>query len=578
MNTRNRVRIILIICTAVIAGWAGNKISYQIRTDLRMGIRLSDIINRVFIDIMNHPLHISTGQYDLLIGLGISLIALVMMINQIYKRARRRDGEEHGSSKWADPRALRRFMNRKDNTQNLWFASHTALSLDTHRTQRNLNALIIGSAGSGKTRYYVIPNLAQANTSFVVTDPKGEISAETYDFMRLQGYDVRTLNLIDFAKSDSYNPLAYFNPEQPEVDCMVLVENLITNTSGKRPTTYSGSDFWEKAERALLTALTLYAYYTSEYPTLVEVVDLLAQMKASETDEASKSYVDHVFDAIYETVAEYDADPTSYSEESKRLIDGLRFALSQYNTYTQGAGETKKSVIISLGVRLAPLHMTQIRRVLSADTIGLDTIGDKKTILYLIIPDTHAAFNFMAAIFYEQLFQTLILKADNSPQRHLDVPVQCFMDEFPNVGRIPAFERKIAVMRSRGISVSVIVQNFAQGKSLYKDDWETIVGNCDSTLFLGGTEESTTKYISGRLGKQTIITEDHSHSKGRNGSVTHSIRSSARDLMASDEVGRLPTHLCIYFLRGLLPVMDKKMPAISLPRERPSTGAKKRTR
>lgn len=541
--------------------WAGDKVAFQIRTDIAGGRRPAEVIDRFWLDLTS-PAHLSLVGVDVLAGLClVGLLGLVWLYNYAGK-GQRRQGEEHGSARWSTARQMRRFTNR-DPRQNMVFTSVNKLSLDSRKTQRNLNALVIGSSGSGKSRYYVMPNLAQHNTSFVVTDPKGELLARCGNDLAAAGYAIRVLNLVEPGESDTYNPFAYFDPDRAEIDVAVLTENIMANTAGKKPSSLSNADFWEKAERALLNALVAYIYFTKgPTATLIDVVELLAKMGASETDEAHQSEVDLIMAAVEEEIAAYDADPDEYGPECAAMIDGLRFALSQYTTYTQGAGETKKSVIISLGVRLAPLHMAPLRGLLASDTIAAGEVGDEKTAIFLVIPDTHAAFNFIAAIFYEQMFASLIRVADTAESRRLPIPVQCFMDEFANIGRIPSFERVIAVIRSRGISVSIVIQNLAQLKSHYKDDWETIVGNCDSLLFLGGNEKSTTEYLSKILGKQTIRSTETSQSKGRNGSWSLQDRNLGRDLLSADEIGRLGTDEAVYILRGCQPWRARKLAPI----------------
>lgn len=553
MNTARRVFIVFL---GLGAFWAANKIAFQVRTTWSKDLAF---VQDHVLDDFHSPLHVSMDTADLGAGLGaIVLMLLIWAYNSVGKMSQR-VGEEHGSAEWASPSDIRPFKDKSKRNQ-LLFTKTEALSLDSRQTQRNLNALVIGSSGSGKSRYFVMPNLAQANSSFVITDPKGELLRQTGQTLNAEGYQIRVLNLIDFDRSDCFNPLAYFNPGQAEIDCAILTENFITNTNGRKPT--SGDGFWEKAEKALLNALLAYVYFTQgEEGSLVDVVDLLARMQASEEDENAESDIDLIFEAVDEMIAKYDANPTDWGSEAVAGIDGLRFAAAQYNTYLQGAGETKKSVIISLGVRMAPLHMAQMRKLLAADTIGLDKIGIKKTALFLVLPDTHAAFNFIASIFYEQLFEKNLYLADHLETGQLPIQVQCFMDEFANIGKMPSFERKVAVMRSRGISTAIIMQNYSQGKALYKDDWETIVGNCDSLLFLGGNEKSTTDYISKVLGKQTIMSEETSQSKGRTGSFSQSQRKLGRELLTADELGRLPGNECIYILRGVRPFRSKKLEA-----------------
>lgn len=543
---------------AVLAWWCANKVTWQVRTDQEAGRDFSQIIDRFTLDLTAHPLHVSFAGADVLGGFGGIALVLLIALYMYGARKPTRPGEEQGSARWAKPSEGRKFVG--DRKTDMLFTRTESLNLDSRKTQRNLNALIIGSSGSGKSRYYVMPNLAQANTSFLVTDPKGEVQRAMGQRLKDKGYEIRSLNLIDFDRSDTFNPLRYFNPEQAEVDCAILVENLITNTSGQKPS--GGSDFWEKAERALLTAFVSYIYFTKgAQGTLIDVVDMLAKMQASEENEEVTSEIDAIFSVAKECVEVFDQNPDEYDEEATIMLNGLRFACSQYNIYTQGAGETKKSIIISLGVRMAPLHMAQLRRILGSDTIDADQVGKRRSAIFLVIPDSHQAFSFIASIFYELFFERNMYLADHNPSGRLEVPVQCFMDEFANIGKLPSFERKIAVIRSRGISTSIIMQTYAQGKSLYKDDWETIVGNCDSLLFLGGNEPSTTEFISKRLGKETIISQDTSEQKGTNGSWSRSLRSQGRELMTPDEIGRLDGGTCLYLLRGIPPFKSRKLQA-----------------
>jgi traG/traD family protein len=543
---------------AVLAWWCANKITWQVRTDQEAGRDFSQIIDRFTLDLTAHPLHVSFTGADVLGGFGGIALVLLIALYMYGARKPTRPGEEQGSAHWAKPSEGRKFVG--DRKTDLLFTRTESLNLDSRKTQRNLNALIIGSSGSGKSRYYVMPNLAQANTSFLVTDPKGEVQRAMGQGLKDKGYQIRSLNLIDFDRSDTFNPLRYFNPEQAEVDCAILVENLITNTSGQKPS--GNSDFWEKAERALLTAFVSYIYFTKgAQGTLIDVVDMLAKMQASEENEESISEIDAIFESTQEYVEMFDQNPDEYDHEAAVMLNGLRFSCSQYNIYTQGAGETKKSIIISLGVRMAPLHMAQLRRILGSDTIDADQVGKRRSAIFLVIPDSHQAFSFIASIFYELFFERNMYLADHNPSGRLEVPVQCFMDEFANIGKLPSFERKIAVIRSRGISTSIIMQTYAQGKSLYKDDWETIVGNCDSLLFLGGNEPSTTEFISKRLGKETIISQDTSEQKGTNGSWSRSLRSQGRELMTPDEIGRLDGGTCLYLLRGIPPFKSRKLQA-----------------
>ncbi|MDY5584329.1 MAG: type IV secretory system conjugative DNA transfer family protein [Arcanobacterium sp.] len=576
-------KIILILTIGGIVFFTLNTIFALLRK-LSNGLITFEQLNRSASENIFNLQGFSTNLADIGLAVVPALLLMLFLAVKFFDNRRRRPGVEHGSARFAKPKELQKYADLTNKKNNHLFAIGAILNLDARKHHRNLNVLVIGGSGSGKSRFYVSPNLYQANTSFVVTDPKGELYRAFKKYLTLEGYSVRCLNLIDFASSAKYNPLAYFNPEQPEVDCMILTENIISNTNGSKPS--SGDSFWEKAEKALLNALVTYTYFTSwnedeeitsldeegksytrinpaNPATLIKVVDLLSQMQAFEKDDESQSYVDIIFETVKDWIDIYDnaLDKDQWGKEAIETINGLRFAYSQYRTYSQGAGETKKSVIISLGVRLAPLHMSQIRELLSADEVGLNTIGMDKTALFLIIPDTHATFSFLISILYEQMFEKNLYIADHQENGRLPVMIQCFMDEFANIGKMPSFERKIAVMRSRGISTSVIVQNYSQGKALYKDDWETIVGNCDSTLFLGGNETKTTETISKMLGKETIISNDTSVSKGRTGSSSISERSIGRELLTPSEIGEIPSTNCIYFLRGERPYMGKKLPA-----------------
>lgn len=562
-NAKRIARAILAVLVLASAFWIGNKISFQVRGDLGAHLQPHEVFTR-FLDDFNQPMHVSLARPDLVAGLLTGLMVIVAYLYYLTGKKVRREGEEHGSAAWAKPSDIRPYVHGSYR-DHLLLTKTERLSLDTHHTRRNLNVMCFGASGSGKSRFLVLPNLHQANTSFVVTDPKGELYRTSAEYLAREGYQVRTFNLVDFASSHTYNPLAYFSPEQSEVDCVILTENIMTNTSGKKPS--GANDFWEKAERALLNALVSFVYFTSlsdnqgSYVpgTLIDAVDLLAKMEASEQNEKAHSEVDDLFEAVGELIDDFDAHPDDFTSATAHAIQGLRFAHSQYRIYTQGAGETKKSVIISLGVRLAPLHMSAIRRLLSSDTIQLNAIGERKTALFMIIPDTHAAFTFLVSLMYEQMFAKNIYQADHCPGGHLPVPIQCFMDEFANIGKIPSFERKIAVMRSRGISAVIICQNYGQGKALYKDDWATIIGNCDSLLFLGGQEKETTEYISKLLGKQTIDATDTSISRGRGGSTSRQHRRLGRELLTPDELARLDTHECIYVLRGVRPFRSRKL-------------------
>lgn len=534
--------------------WTGDKIGYRIRADMEAGVSGLDMADRFWLDLLD-PSHISTHPTDMLCGLTLVAVAGLAWA---YRRAARltlRNGEEHGSAHWAGPRDIKLFID-PDPAHNLRFTRTERLSTDTRRTLRNLNVLLLGSSGSGKTRYYVKPNLLGADMNWAVTDPKGELKRDTESPMKARGYAVHALDLVDLTRSDRFNPMRYIDPAEPQLAILRLTDNLVTNATGDRK---NGDGFWEDAEKALLSALIAWVHYTEDEPTLNHVTDMLDQMGASEQDEEREFIVDALFAETRVEIAAMRAHEDDYDEQTRDMLEGLAFACAQYNTFLKGAGETKKSIIITTGVHLAPLQVREVRRILSGDDIHLESLDEGKRVVYLELPDTNATFGFLASVFYQCLFETLVRKADHTDGGRLGRDVHCLLDEFANIGKIPNFVRLVATIRSRGISCSIILQTVSQGKSLYKDDWETIAGNCDSWLFLGGNEASTTKTISDRLGDQTIDVIETSETKGMNGSWSRSVRKNARKLLTPDELGRLDTDQCVYLLRGLPPFLSHKL-------------------
>ena len=533
--------------------WLGDKIGYQIRTDLDEGTSVIDLMNRFWLDLY-HPFHLSTNHTDLLCGIAAMGVGLLIWAYKYTARLNLRSGEEHGSAHWGTPKDIKPFIDPVE-SHNIRFTATERLSIDTRRTLRNLNALLLGSSGSGKTRYYVKPNLLTVDMNWAVTDPKGELKRDTEQAMRDRGYQVNTLDLIHLDRSDRFNPMRYIDAAEPQSAILRLTDNLVTNATGDRKT---GDSFWQDAEKALLCALIAWTYYTENNPTLNQVTDTLDRMGASEQDEDKEYIIDALFAETQTEIHRMREHPDDYDKETRNMLDGLAFACAQYNTFLKGAGETKKSIIITTGVHLAPLQVREVRRILDGDDIRLETLDQGKRVVYLELPDTNATFSFIASVFYQCLFETLVRKADANPDGILDRDVHCMLDEFANIGKIPNFVRLIATIRSRRISCSIILQTVSQGKSLYKDDWETIAGNCDSQLFLGGNEPSTTKYISDRLGDQTIDVIETSETKGLNGSWTRSTRKNARKLLTPDELGRIPSDRCIYLLRGIPPFFSQR--------------------
>lgn len=551
------LKAVWVLLAALSLFWLGNRMCLQARSDIEDGLPVPEVMDRLLSGIMRRPVFLSLDRTDLLAGAGVVALAGLIWLYRWSTRRDLREGEEHGSAEWGRPADIKPF--RQGGKRDLLMTATEALGIDGRVTRRNLNVLVVGSSGSGKTQRYVLPNLRQANMSYAVTDPKGEIQNAVAGLLRDEGYAVRCLNLIDLRSSDSFNPFCYLNQDDPEAGILRLTENIVSNTSGSNPHPQSDG-FWERAERNLMVALCAWTYFTEDNPTLNRVTDLLQIMKSSESDEDFQSEVDLMFETASELVSEYHANPDIYDDESSRMLDGLDFAARQYTKFLQGAGETKKSITISLGVRLMFLEVGTVRRILSGDTIRLDEIALRRTAVFLALPDTESTFAPLAAIFYQCLFEVNVYQADHSDGSRERMPIHCFLDEFANIGRIPNFQRLIATIRSRNISCSIIIQNYAQGKAMYRDDWETIVGNCDSMLFLGGTETSTLEWVSKRLGSQTIDVMDDSESKGASGSYSVSWRRIKRELMQPDELGLLPTDECIYILRGVRPFRSRKIP------------------
>lgn len=445
-------------------------------------------------------------------------------------------GKEHGTAKWGGNAERNRIKNSKDQFANIILTQTERLSLDTKKVRKNLNLLVIGGAGTGKSRFVVKPNILQANTSFVITDPKGELLRDTGYSLAQQGYKVKVFNLIDMSQSCRYNPFAYVKKES---DILKVINNLIKNTNGNK---HGASDpFWESAERALLQAIFLYIFYElPEYEhKFATVFTMLRLAEIKEDEEDFKSEFDFLFEVL--------------REENPNHI-----AVKQYDIFKMASGKTAKSILISAGVRLSPFGIEEVEHLLSDDDLELQALGDEKTALFVLIPDSDTTFNFLVAMMYAQLFDSLYYQADFVSGGSLKHHVKFWLDEFANIGQIPEFDKLIATMRSRNISVAPIIQNMTQLKSLYKETYETIIGNCDSILFLGGQERSTLEWVNKGLDKQTIDTKNTSQSRGRNSSSSTSYGTQGRDLMTISELSRMPDNKCILFVRGLDPFYSDK--------------------
>ena len=457
-------------------------------------------------------------------------------------QGRTRDGEEHGSAAWATPASVNVQFAQKDSIP---LTQHVRLGLDTHKHRRSLNVLVIGGSGAAKTRSFVLPNILTANTNYVITDPKSEVLLATGGYLKEQGYDVRVLNLVNLEQSDGYNPFCYLRDEK---DVLKLVNNLIQSTTPKG--SHESDPFWTKAETALLQAIILMLFQEApEYEqNFSMVMRVLEYAEVREEDEGHVSPLDLLFESI-----------------ERRKPDSV--AVRQYKVFKLAAGKTAKSILVSTAVRLAPFNLPQIQALTDHDDMNLYTLGEKKVALYAVIPDNDNTFNFLVSLLYAQAFQALYYSADQIHHGPLPRHVRFVLDEFAAMP-LPGFTRELATMRSRSISASVIIQNMAQIKELYKDSWETIPGNCDTILYLGGNESSTHKYVSEMLGKATIDTKTHGQTKGKSGSYSTNFQMSGRELLTPDEVRKLDNRYALLFIRGASPVMDEKYdlmhhPAIS---------------
>ena len=481
---------------------------------------------------LQHPLEIhwtDKSLLSILICTGLYIMGLCIYASEQH---RTRDGEEHGSATWGSPRQVNAMFRQKENKI---LTRHVRLGLDTHKHRRSLNVLVIGGSGAAKTRSYVKPNILEANTNYVITDPKSEVLLATGGYLKSKGYDIRVLNLVNLEQSDGYNPFRYLRDEK---DVLKLVNNLIQATTPKG--SHESDPFWTKAETALLQAIILMLFQEApEYEqNFSMVMRVLEYAEVREEDDEYLSPLDLLFQAM--------------ERENPESV-----ALRQYKVFKQSAGKTAKSILVSAAVRLAPFNLPQIRAITDHDDMDLNTLGEKKCALYAVIPDNDNTFNFLVSLLYSQAFQTLYYSADQIHHGALPRHVHFVLDEFAAMP-LPGFTRELATMRSRNISASTIIQNMAQIKELYKDSWETIPGNSDTILYLGGNEASTHKYISEALGKATIDTKTHGQTKGKSGSYSTNFQMSGRELLTPDEVRALDNRYCILFIRGAKPVMDLK--------------------
>ena len=456
----------------------------------------------------------------------------------IYESQKRnyRRGVEHGSAKWGNVSEICRRDCEKQYTQNLLLTQHFRMGLDGYKHKRNLNVLVVGGSGAGKSRTYAIPNIMQCNCSMVITDPKAELLRKTGGVLERNGYEVRVFDLINPETSWCYNPFAYVRDDK---DVLKLINNLIRNTTPKGA--QSSDPFWEKSETALLQALMLYLLHEAppEEQNFPMIMEMLGSAQVKEDDEDYQSPLDILFERL-------------------EMRDPESIAVKQYAIYKQAAGKTAKSILISVGVRLAAFNLKQIANLTCTDELDLYSIGEKKVALFCCIPDADTSMNYLVGMIYSNLFQTLYYVADRKYGGRLPIPVHCIMDEWPNVALPDDFDKILATMRSRGISCSIIIQNIAQMKALFKDSYESLIGNCDEFLYLGGNEKEGHKYVSELLGKETLDTNTYGQTKGRSGSYSVNYQQTGRELLTPDEIRLLDNRKAILFIRGERPIMDDK--------------------
>ena len=491
----------------------------------------------VFPEVFSNPLP-SLALFDLSVGAILAALIRTAVLVKGKNRRKYRFNEEYGSARWGNREDIRPFQD-DDFKKNIILTNTEFLTMNSRPKKaeysRNKNVLVIGGSGSGKTRFWLKPNLLQMHSSYVVTDPKGSVVTECGNALKKNGYRIRIFNTVNFKKSMHYNPFLYIHSEK---DILKLVTALIANTKGEGS---GGDPFWEKSEILLFTALIGYIHYEApeEEQNFATLVELLNSMEVREDDEEFKNPVDYLFEAL----------------ERK---NPKHFAVRQYKKYKLAAGKTAKSILISCGARLAPFDIQEVRDITAYDELELDTLGDRKTVLFLIMSDTDSTFNFLISMIYTQLFNLLCEKADDFYGGRLPIHVRCLIDEAANIGQIPNLEKLVATIRSREISACLILQTQSQLKAIYKDHADTIIGNMDSKIFLGGTEPSTLKDLSQALGKETIDMFNSGQSRGREVSHSLNYQKLGKDLMSQDELAVMDGRKCILQLRGVRPFLSDK--------------------
>ena len=595
LNTRKLKKLIIKAVPYVAFSYVGNLIGFAYRTAEGNGFQEKLLPFMSNLGVAFARIFPSLHPFDLLFGLVLAGVMRLVLYVKSKNKKKFRQGEEYGSAVWGGEKDIEPYMDCSNPDNNVILTKTESLTMgkpSEPKYARNKNILVIGGSGSGKTRFFVKPNLMQMHSSYVVTDPKGTVLVECGKMLArgrpargkngevlytvdkdgkrqivYEPYKIKVFNTIDFAKSMHYNPFAYISEKNREKDILKFVEVLIKNTSSSQQP--SGDDFWVKAEKLLYTAYIalIFAMYDPEQWNFETLIDMINASECREDDEEFKNVIDLEFEIVEcwlngtehsdpEVMADYaDLFETEPDAEQRRLG---AFALKQFKAYKLAAGKTAKSILISCSTRLAPFAIDEVLEITSYDELHLDKLGDELSALFIIISDTDATFNFLVAIMYSQLFNLLCTKADNSPGGKLTYHVRCLLDEFANIGEIPQFEKLIATIRSREISASIILQAKSQLKAIYKDNADTIEGNCDTMLFLGGKEKSTLKEISESLGKETIDSFNTSTNRGQSESYGMNYQKLGKELKSQDELAVMDGGKCILQVRGVRPFFSDK--------------------
>lgn len=533
----SRTNVILYCLGLIPTVWLGLLAAPALRSGLPNLIRNLAVV-------FGNPFHIVWCE-DSVKAVLIFICAYVMGIGIYLSTARNyRRREEHGSAHWGNAGQVnKKYENKAEPEKNKILTQKTKIGLDGRKHRRNLNVLVCGGSGAGKTRFYAKPNIMQANTSFVILDPKGENVRDTGNLLKSKGYDIKVLDLINMDKSYCYNPFVYLHSDN---DIQKLVTNIFKNTTPKG--SQSQDPFWDQAAMMLLLALVFFLHYEAppEEQNFPMVMEMIRSGEIKEDDDGFMSPLDRLFARLADRTPDH-------------------IALKYYRNYRSGSGKTLKSIQITLVARLEKFNLDSLAAITQSDEMELDKLGEKKTAIYAVIPDNDSSYNFIVGMLYTQLFQQLYYSADVKHGGRLPVHVHCVMDEFANVALPDEFDKLLSTMRSREISVSIIIQNLAQLKKLFEKEWESIVGNCDEFLYLGGNEQSTHEYVSKLLGKETIDMNTYGQSKGRNGNYSTNWQITGRELMTPDEVRMIDNKYALLFIRGERPIMDLKYDILKHP-------------